>query len=109
VAYSGAVDGAKRQSSSNPKYLYHYTDQGSLDSIAQSGQLKSSTLSGNCALGRGVYFTGNNPHEHSSIFQFTRIPGGQCFAIFDLILQMQAKRQNAPLQIYWQTTTAAVT
>ena len=43
VAYANTVDGAKRQSSSNPKYLYHYTDDDSLSSIASSGYIKAST------------------------------------------------------------------
>jgi len=51
VAYASAVDRAKRQSSSNPRYLR--TDQGSLDSIAQSGQIKSSTTSGEVGPSQG--------------------------------------------------------
>ena len=43
VAYAEKVDGAKRQSSSNPKYLYHYTDDHSLHSISNSGYIKSSS------------------------------------------------------------------
>jgi hypothetical protein len=46
VAYANLVDGAKRQSSSNPKYLYHYTDDDGLSSIAISGYIKALALQG---------------------------------------------------------------
>ena len=59
VAYAETVDSAKRQSSSNPKYLYHYTDEHSLRSISSSGYIKSSSGPGmpieSCAREEGSF------------------------------------------------------
>lgn len=63
VAYSNAVEASCRQNTSSPKYLYHYTDDSSLEAIKRSGYIKSSVGPGDCALGEGVYFTAKPPRS----------------------------------------------
>mmetsp|Transcript_5238 Transcript_5238/g.12747 ORF Transcript_5238/g.12747 Transcript_5238/m.12747 type:complete len:181 (-) Transcript_5238:44-586(-) len=65
VAYSGAIEASVRQNTDSPKYLYHYTDTSSASNIQQSGYVKQSTSSSDCALGQGVYLTAKAPRASS--------------------------------------------
>jgi hypothetical protein len=55
-----------RQNTDSPKYLYHYTDSSSASKIQDSGTIRSSTHSSDCALGRGVYLTAKPPRTSTN-------------------------------------------
>ena len=61
VAYAGAIEGRMRQNTSTPKYLYHYTDRQSAANIAKTKTIRPSKVPGDCALGKGAYFTSLPP------------------------------------------------
>lgn len=62
-AYSDAIEASVRQNTDDPKHLYHYTTNDSLDKISKSGSIRKSTTG---LGGPGTYLTTKPPRCKSS-------------------------------------------